>query len=157
LILPLIVIAEACSWFAVLTTANLGHVFENSLWGIAAVLVVGGLLVMAPGFPPHRRPLLATWIIGGIAYIAFMFIADVPMYWSRWVADEASGRTYLTLAQGAADASACKLVSFQWEHWKNEVTWMSLYFSAGVWVSLSLVFTPTPKAVAPPGPSRLFP
>src|SRR5688500_8034315 len=32
-IVPLIVIAEVCSWHAVLTTKNLGHVFENSLWG----------------------------------------------------------------------------------------------------------------------------
>jgi hypothetical protein len=163
LIVPLILIAEICSWFAVLTTANLGHVFENSLWGISAVLVVGALLVMTPRIPARLRPLLATWSIGGIAYIAFMFIADVPMYWARWVADEAGGRSYLSLAQGVADASACKLVSFQWQDWKHEVAWMSLYFSVGVWVSLSLVFIPTPGAVptsiprATPAPSRLFP
>lgn len=143
-ILPLIFVAEICSWIAVLTTANLGHVFENSLWGICAVLVVVGLLAIAPRIHPSNRPLVATWCIGGIAYIAFMFIADVPMYWSRWIADEASGRDYLTFTQGVADASACKLVSFRWEDWKNEVAWMSLYFSVGVWVSLSLVWAPVP-------------
>ena len=50
LILPLIVLAEACSWYAVLTTAQRAHAFENSLWGIAAALVVAGLLVV----DPHR-------------------------------------------------------------------------------------------------------
>src|SRR5687767_1991653 len=39
-IVPLIVIAEIFSWHAVLTRKNLGHVFENSLWGICAALVV---------------------------------------------------------------------------------------------------------------------
>src|SRR5512138_720590 len=28
----------------------------------------------------------------GLIYVAFMFGVDVPMYWSCWLADEASGR-----------------------------------------------------------------
>lgn len=141
LVLPLIVIAEICSWTAVLTTANLGHVFENSLWGVTAALIVASLLAMSPRWPIRERPILATWIVGGVAYVAFMFITDVPMYWSRWIADEAMAREYFSIGQGIADASACKLVSFRWEDWRHEVAWMSLYFSAGVWVSISLTFT----------------
>jgi len=70
-----------------------------------------------------------------------MFIADVPMYWSRWITDQATAREYFSIGQGIADASACKLVSFRWEDWRNEVAWMSLYYSGGVWVSISLTFT----------------
>ena len=51
------------------------------------------------------RPLLAAWCAAGIAYVAFMFLVDVPMYWSRWLADEASGRHYLSLTQGLLDVS----------------------------------------------------
>src|SRR6185369_7763756 len=32
LVLPMIFTAELCSWYSVLTTSNLGHVFEESLW-----------------------------------------------------------------------------------------------------------------------------
>ncbi|MDB6106103.1 MAG: hypothetical protein JWO52_6102, partial [Gammaproteobacteria bacterium] len=44
LLVPLIATAEVCSWYAVLTTSNLGHVAENSLWAICAVLVIGAMI-----------------------------------------------------------------------------------------------------------------
>jgi len=138
-ILPLIVLAEVCSWFAVLTTANLGHVFENSLWGLSAALMVASLISIAPRWPATGRPLLAVWIAAGLAYVVFMFVVDVPMYWSRWIADEAIARDYLSIAQGVVDASSCKLASSRWEDWRNEVAWMTLYFSGGVWASISLI------------------
>jgi len=143
-IVPLIVIAEICSWYAVLTTANLGHVFENSLWGICGALIVASLFMMVPQCPANRRPMLVAWAVAGTLYVAFIFIVDVPMYWSRWITDQANAREYLTIAQGIADASACKVVSFRWEDWRNEVAWMTLYFSVGVWVSISLIFVAAP-------------
>jgi hypothetical protein len=147
-IVPLILIAEICSWSAVLTRVNLGHVFENSLWGITAALIVASLLTIVPRCPANRRPVLAVWCAGGALYVAYMFLVDVPMYWSRWITDQANAREYLSIAQGFIDASACKRVSFLWEDWRNEVTWMTLYFSIGVWVSISLIF------VAPPSQRR---
>jgi hypothetical protein len=146
-IVPLIAIAEVFSWYAVLTTWNLGHVVENSLWGLSAALLVAGMLSIGPRFLANRMPLFAAWCVGGAAYVAFMFLVDVPMYWSRWIADEVNGRNYLSVAQGVLDASACRLVSFDWEDWKNEVTWMTLYFSVGVWVSISLIHASVPRAV----------
>ena len=139
-IVPLIVIAEIYSWHAVLTTRNLGHVFENSLWGISAALIVISLAAIASQSPASRSLELAVWAVGGALYVAYIFIVDVPMYWSRWRSDEALKREYLSLAQGVVDASRCRQVSFRWEDWRSEVTWMTLYFSVGVWVSISLVF-----------------
>ena len=144
-IVPLIAIAELFSWYAVLTTWNFGHVVENSLWGFSAVLVVAGMI--ASRRPASRLPMLVAWCIGGVIYVAFMFLVDVPMYWSRWLADEANGRDYLSIAQGVLDASQCRLVSFRWEDWKSEVTWMTLYFSVGVWASISLIHASAPRAV----------
>ena len=138
-IVPLIVLAEICSWLAVLTTVNLGHVFENSLWGLSAALIVASLISIAPRWRSNGRPLLAVWIVAGFAYVVFMFVVDVPMYWSRWIADEAIARDYLSITQGIVDASSCKLASSRWEDWRNEVAWMTLYFSGGVWASLSLI------------------
>jgi hypothetical protein len=64
----------------------------------------------------------------------------VPMYWSRWLADRAAGRRYLSIAQGVADVCRRQVVSHRWEDWKSEMLWMSLYFSLGVWSSISLVY-----------------
>jgi hypothetical protein len=138
-VLPLIAIAELFSWYSVLTTANIGHVIEESLWGLCAALLVASLLRLWPRVDAARRPLLALWGVAGAAYVAYMFAVDVPMYWSRWVADEAAGRSYFSVAQGLADASARWVVSHQWESWRTEVVWMTAYFSVAVWVSIALV------------------
>lgn len=141
-VLPLIAIAETCSWYSVLTTSNIGHVIEESLWGISAALLVASLLSMWPRASARLRPLLLALCLTGIAYVAFMFLVDVPMYWARWVADEAGGRHYLSLTQGVLDTSGRWVVSQQWQTWKSEVVWMSLYFSIAVWLSIAFVHTP---------------
>lgn len=144
LLVPLIAIAEACSWFAVLTTANLAHVAENSIWGVSAALVVASVWVSGVRSPAGRRPLFVAWCLAGAAYVAFIFWLDVPVYWSRWMADEASGHHFLSIVQGVRDASERRIVSFRWEDWQNEVAWMSLYFSVGVWISISLIHAAGP-------------
>ena len=155
-VLPLIAIAEVFSWSSVLTTANIGHVVEESLWGLCAALLVISLLRLWPRVQPGRRPLLAVWCVAGTAYVAYMFAVDVPMYWSRWVADEAMGRSYLSLAQGLADASARWQVSHQWAHWRSEVVWMSAYFSVAVWMSIALVAVAPLRPSAARGPARML-
>ncbi|HTU68004.1 MAG TPA: hypothetical protein VMF52_18790 [Steroidobacteraceae bacterium] len=138
-IVPLIVVAEICSWHAVLTTCNRGHIYENSLWGIAAALIVICLVTIAVGDPTARTLALAVWAIGGAMYVAYIFIEDVPMYRRRWKSDLAEGRPYLSVAQGLVDVSRRRVVSRRWEDWRGEVVWMTLYFSFGVWVSISLI------------------
>lgn len=139
-LVPLIVFAEACSWHAVLTTEQRGHVVENSIWGAAAALVVASLLAIGPHQVANLYAPMSAWWIGGAAYVVFMFWLDVPVYWARWRADQAAGRGYLSIAQGALDVWERRLVSYRWEDWKSEVAWMSLYFTFGVWSSISIVY-----------------
>jgi len=136
-VVPLIMLAEACSWYAVLTTEQRAHAVENSLWGLSAALAVAGMLVIGP----HRlAALYPQVIVAGTAYIVFIFVCDVPMYWSRWLVDQASGRKYLSIPAGMVDVSRRWTVSYRWEDWRNEVPWMSLYFTFGVWSSIWLVY-----------------
>ena len=144
-LLPLIAVAELCSWYAVLTTANIGHVIEESIWGVSVALVVVALVAMRPRCPTALRTVLDACCIAGVAYVAFMFLVDVPMYWTRWVADEAAGRRYLSLWQGIRDAAERLNVSYSWQDWKQEVVWMSLYFSVAVWFSIWLIHAPLPR------------
>jgi hypothetical protein len=138
-VFPLIVIAEVCSWYSVLTTANIGHVIEESLWGLSAALLAISMIGIWPRCPKNWRPALVVGCAAAVGYVAYMFLVDVPMYWSRWVADEASGRQYLSIWNGFVDVSERRVVSHRWEDWKSEVIWMSLYFSVAVWLSISLV------------------
>ena len=146
-VVPLIAIAEVNSWYAVLTTRNIGHVIEETLWGTAAVLSVLAMLRLWPGVSARARRWLAVAIAAGAAYAAYMFFVDVPMYWARWLADEAAGRSYATLAAGIADASGRWTVSHDWAHWRSEVVWMTLYFSVAVWISIGLAHVKVPLRV----------
>ena len=142
ILVPLITIAETCCWYSVLTTSNLGHVIEESLWGVSASLVVVSLIAIWPRCTSTLRHLITVLSISGLAYVTFLFAIDVPMYWARWTANEANGHAYLSLTQGIADASGRWIVSNRWEDWKSEVVWMSLYFSVAVWLSISLIHIP---------------
>jgi hypothetical protein len=145
-IVPLIGLAELCSWQAVLSTSNLGHVIEESIWGLCATLLALGVLAVRPRCAPRHRTLLALWCVAALAYALYMFGVDVPMYWSRWLADQAAGRAYLDLWQGLVDAASRRHVTLNWSDWRSEVLWMSMYFSVAVWLSIALVHAPLPHS-----------
>lgn len=138
-IVPMIVVAEICSWYAVLTTSNLGHVMEEALWGLSAAMLVTSFLFLWPRSDRSHRPFLALASVIGFCYVVYMFAVDVPMYWARWVIDEGRGHEYLSIAQGLADVSGRWVLSHRWTDWESEVVWMSLYFSVAVWFSIGLM------------------
>src|SRR5262249_18008090 len=142
LLVPLIAVAELCSWCAVLTTSYLGHVVEESIWAFSAALLIVSGLALWSRWGAGRRAFLAAALVFGVAYVTFMCTVDIPMYVSRWLADTASGRAYLSLGQGLDDVWSRRVVTFAWEAWRAEVPWMSLYFSVGVWCSIALVHVP---------------
>ncbi len=142
MVVPMIAVAELCSWYAVLTTSNIGHVFEESIWGLCAALLVASLAFVWPRCRREVRPMLAAGCAIGLGYVVYMFEVDVPMYWARWVFDVDHGHQFLSIAQGLVDASARWVVSPRWADWKTEVVWMSLYFSVAVWLSIGLIHVP---------------
>lgn len=142
LLVPLIVAAEAASWYAILSKNYFGHLLENSIWTFAAaLLLVSCILLRSYGDLRQRRFLTAMGaFIGG--YILFMLSIDLPMYWSRWNAAIAARAEYLSLLQGFADASQSCIVSFDWRIWREEIPWMTLYFTTAVWMSIALPHAP---------------
>ena len=132
-------VAQVFSWYTTLTSNFIGSVVEESTWALTASLLVMGLASIVPRYRGARRRLIATVIAFNVAYVMFMCSVDVPMYLRRWRADQARGKTYLSLGQGLADASHRRVVTRAWADWRDEMPWMTLYFSAGVWVSLALV------------------
>jgi len=137
-VVPLILVAECFSWYAVLTRNYLGNAVENSIWAIAFVMVAIALCRLLPEFQGLVRWALIV-AIGGIAfYLAFLVTIDVPMYLSRWRTDLADGNRLLGLIEGLRDVSTRWIVTHDLTHWRGEIAWMSLYFSAAVWASLAL-------------------
>jgi hypothetical protein len=137
-VVPMILVAECFSWYAVLTRNYLGNAIENSIWAIAFLIVAIALCRLLPEFHGLVRWVLVV-AIGGIAfYLAFLVTIDVPMYLSRWRTDLARGDRLLGLLEGLRDVSTRWIVTHDLTHWRGEIAWMSLYFSAAVWASLAL-------------------
>jgi hypothetical protein len=137
-IVPLILIAQCLSWHAVLTKNNLGHAIENSIWAGAFFIVAIGLCRLLPEFEGPARAVLVIAIAGIAGYLVFLATIDVPMYLTRWKAGSPDRIGLLSPLEGLRDASVRWVVMHDIAKWKDEVAWMSLYFSAAVWASLAL-------------------
>jgi hypothetical protein len=137
-IVPLVVLAEGCSWYAVITTNYLGNVLENSLWTVIFVLIAIALLDLMNRYRGVVQLAIGVAAAGIAGYVVFMSAVDVPMYFSRWQADIAAGREFFGLAFGLHDVATRWIVTNDISRWKDEIAWMSLYFSAAVWTSLLL-------------------
>jgi hypothetical protein len=137
-ILPLIFIAEGFSWYAVLTTNYLGSAIENSIWAVTFAAIGIGLARLVADFDGSVRVALAIACVGIAGYLIFLLTVDVPMYVSRWRDKAANGSRLLRPLEGLRDASTRWVVTRDFAAWKDEIAWMSLYFSAAVWSSLAL-------------------
>jgi len=91
-----------------------------------------------PEFDGPVRVVLIIAIVGVVGYLAFLMTIDVPMYFKRWRADVAARSKRLRPLEGLRDASTRWVVTHDLAEWKDEITWMSLYFSMAVWASLAL-------------------
>ena len=76
-IVPIIVVAEICSWSAVITTNFLGNVLENSLWTITFLLIGIALSRLVPRFRGPAQLAIAAAAAGIAAYVVFMATVDV--------------------------------------------------------------------------------
>jgi len=148
-ILPLIVLAEICSWYAVITTDFLGNVLENSAWTVTFLLIGVALSRLVIRFHGAVQFAIAAAAAGIAGYVAFMASVDVPMYFGRWQADVATGRDYLGLIAGLHDLASRWVVTHDIAQWRDEIAWMTLYFSTAVWTSLALVGFALVKQVLP--------
>ena len=72
-----------------------------------------------------------------------MAVVDIPMYINRYLYNPMNN-TPLGLIEGFYSAASCNIISQDIHFWREEIPWMTAYFSMAVWSSLYLVTnTPT--------------
>ena len=140
-VVPLIAVAEILSWLATLTTNNLFHAFENSLWALTAALALAFLASRWQLVGDRGKRVIAAAIGCGAAFIAFIAIIDVPMYLARWQA----GQDYLSLGDGMREIVQHCVVTRDWAKWREDALWLTLYFTVAVWISIALPQVPSFK------------
>lgn len=139
-IVPLIVLAQVCCWYAVISLNHLGHAIEEILWSVLAFLVALSLGLTSGQMPADIRTLSGVGMVACAGAALLMLAVDVPMYLARRRHARSSGVRYLPVMEGLRDAVQRRRVVHRWSEWRPEVPWMSLYFSVGVWLSFCLVF-----------------
>jgi len=150
-VVPTIFVAEVFSWYAVLSTNYLGNTVEQSIWTGTVLVIMFGLTAVRDRFERLVRMLIGAMLFLSMSYILFMVFVDIRMYVTRWFADLASDRSYLTFAQGWRDAVDRRVVTHSISEWRQEIPWMTLYFGPTVWVSIALIRAPRfSRHVRPP-------
>ena len=146
-LVPIIVVAEGFSWYAMLATNYFGSVIEESLWTICGIMLVISFLWLWPHVKNRHKSFLNAMILFSVGFVIFMVTVDVPMYITRWSADTTAGTQYLALLEGIKDSVSACTVSFSQDIWREEIPWMTLYFTVAVWVSISLPLAPNYKQI----------
>jgi hypothetical protein len=145
LIVLLIFVAEIFSWYAVIRTHYLGNSVEESLWAVTYSLIAIAIWCLRSRLKGMLRTAAMITVFGCIVYISFMVLVDVPMYVHRFQQDTLIGKPLLNLWAGVVDLNTHWTVTHDIQDWREEIPWMSLYFSLAVWISLALCFLPLDK------------
>lgn len=144
ILLPIIIVAELFSWYAIISTNYAGAVIEESLWTLTALLMIAGLVAIRAQVCRSLRPYIFSILAFSVGYVVFMVSVDIPMYFSRMQLDLATGREYLSLATGLADVGGRCNATADWELWRDELKWILPYFTFAVWFSIALTHVPWP-------------
>jgi hypothetical protein len=145
-LVPLIVWAELCSWYAVLTCNFLGNAIEQSSWTLCGALIAVAYARVWPRSPGELRGFMLGSALIVAGFVAFMCTVDIPLYYARFRADTLADKVYLHWSVGLRDATTRWIVARDWNAWRDEAAWMALYFSVGVWTSIALSQAPAPRA-----------
>ena len=138
-IVPLIVAAQVACWYAVVSLNHLGHALEEIVWAIAVMLLAAALAAAIGRVPVGTGVLCVLGIVACAGAAVLMLAFDVPMYRRRWRESRRNGVRFLAITEGLRDTLSRRHVAHEWSVWQPEALWMSLYFTAGVWLSLGLV------------------
>jgi hypothetical protein len=145
IIVPIIIIAECFSWYAVISTNYFGNMIEESLWTVAYALIMFALIKLRTKFKGALLYAFNISIFSCFCYILFMIFVDVHMYFNRWTLDSKLSKNYFTFTEGIIDLNTRWVVTHDIGIWKTEIPWMSLYFSFAVIVSILLCYVPLKK------------
>jgi hypothetical protein len=147
LLVPAITIAQAFCWCGVLTLNHLYHAIEESIWAIAGGLLGCSFLSFALHHSENEVLVRLGFFgcISSILFCAFMVLVDVPMYFRRWKQGQQKVDQHrMFVRKGSLDAWHRRVVTADWDIWKEETVWLTGYFSSAVWLSLLLVHMPAP-------------
>jgi hypothetical protein len=133
----IIIIAQMFSWTACLTGNNKWSVIEESLWLFVVIIFLilsSQIYIKTKSRNSAQMKMkndLSFWICSGsLLYICFLLLIDIPMYIKRSNNNQIINEN-MNLNQMIKDMSQCKKYTSDFNIWKDELLWQSLYFGLG--------------------------
>jgi hypothetical protein len=117
-IVPLVLLAQVCCWYAVISLNHLGHAIEEILWSALTFLVALSLGLTLGQLPADSRVLSMLGMVACAGAALLMLAVDVPMYLARWRHARSTGVRYLSLMEGLRDALQRRRVAHRWSEWR---------------------------------------
>ena len=115
-----IYIAQIACWLGCLTSNQMFHVVEESLWTLCAFRIFIKCM--------SRRRYVASAIT--FIYMGYMVGVDIPMYALRSYPSQ-------SMSSGLRQMATCQ-VNYDWNLWRDDAVWMTGYFVGGTQISLFL-------------------
>lgn len=139
-VVPIIIIAQIFCWYATLSLNHFWHGMEEVMWIIMITLAAGSFITGFFMLGGMLKVLMAVGIVSCLGAGYIMLFVDIPMYFNRTQQQAKRGRRYLRITEGMRDAMSRRIQTNDWSIWKQEVLWISTYFTFGVWMSIGMIF-----------------
>jgi hypothetical protein len=78
-------------------------------------------------------------LIALLLYVSFMILNDVPMYIERAKKNKSSNAKYNSFEDLLKNLKKCRKVKSSFKEWKEDIPWLSLYFTFSVWGSIYIL------------------
>ena len=139
-LVPIIITAQVFCWYATLTLNHFWHGMEEVMWIVMIVLAAGSFMTGFFMLDGLLKILMLAGIVSCLGAGYIMLFVDIPMYFARTRQQARKGRQYLPVYSGLKDAMKRRIPTNDWGVWKQEVLWISSYFTFGVWMSIGMIF-----------------
>ena len=103
-LVPIIVFAQVCCWYATLTLNHFWHGVEEFAWVVMILLAAGCFIEGFAVLSGFNKILMSIGLISCLGGAYIMVFLDIPMYFSRQEHEVKLGVKYLTLSEGIQDA-----------------------------------------------------
>lgn len=137
-IVPIIVFAQLCCWYATLSLNHFWHGVEELAWVLMIFLAAGCFLAGFVTLDGIYQVLMGVGLLSCLGSAYIMLFIDIPMYLSRKKDGSRLGIKYLSIPEGVNDALSRRVQTSDWEVWKKEALWITPYFTIGVWLSIGM-------------------
>ena len=139
----MITVAQIFCWVGIVTKDPSYNAIEESLWtvfGLSNFLIYFYVFTKLGNSKNSNslrvKKIIPLILFGTLCYVTFMVVRDVPMYIKN--AKNYKGK-YNNLTDGIKKLSKCIEVTHSYKRWKEDIPWLTGYFTVTVWCSILIL------------------